>query len=150
MSILRQGNFSESGDIGFVFGDDLMRKACWFGEPVFDRATECDFYCVFECALVSDGDEERFDIFPGSQDSAYCCAFIMQECISAFFQRRFLEGSGEPAFCASDSCFVEEESEMSSQAEPSWVSDSLAVNEEDIWCVFEFFYSFDADRGFAE
>lgn len=75
---------------------------------------------------------------------------VFQEGICSFLERRVFEDSGESAFCAAYGWFVEEQAEMGGQAESAGMSDSLAVNNEQVRLIFKPFDGGDADGRLAE
>jgi len=147
------------------FADELVGEADGFGQSIFERAAEGDSNRISQQAFVTDRDEDGFHVCACPNDGpdnfqvgisypvrrAGGGAFLVfQQTVGPFLRWRVVEESGESAFCAAYGRVVEEQTQMCCEAESAGMGDALAVDNEYIRLVFEFFDGGNADGCFAK
>jgi len=107
----------------------LVGETCGFWQPVFAGAGEGDFDCVSQFAFVAYRDKEGFDVCSCSDNGANNASAVFKEAVGALLASWFVEVACESALCAADGGFVENESEVRSEAQSTGMCDALAVDE---------------------
>jgi len=104
-------------------------ETCRFGQPIFAGAREGDFDCVSQFAFVAYRDKEGFDVCSCSDNGTNDVSAVCKKAVGAFLASWFVEVACESALCAADGGFVENESEVRSEAQSTGMRYALAVDE---------------------